>query len=137
VLTWRRSYDTPPPPLDPNDPRCERTDIRYAKLKPEQVPLSECLKDTVERVIPFWNESIAAAIRVGPQSAGGRPRQFDSGPGEVPGQGFRPTSSASTSPMAFRWYTNSTPISRRFATTTWAMPAAAGSRQCRAAQGRA
>ena len=65
VLAWRRSYDTPPPPLDPNDPRCERTDIRYAKLKPEQVPLSECLKDTVDRVLPFWEESMSAAIKTG------------------------------------------------------------------------
>jgi len=65
VLVWRRSYDTPPPPLDPNDPRCERGDIRYAQLAPGQVPLSECLKDTVERVMPFWNESMAPAIRAG------------------------------------------------------------------------
>lgn len=65
VLLWRRSYDTPPPPLDPQDPRCERTDIRYAKLSPGQVPLSECLKDTVERVLPFWHESMAQAIRSG------------------------------------------------------------------------
>ena len=65
VLLWRRSYDTPPPPLDPQDPRCERADIRYAKLGPEQVPLSECLKDTVERVLPFWDEAISGAIRAG------------------------------------------------------------------------
>ena len=63
VLVWRRSYDTPPPALDPNDPRSERGDIRYAKLK--DVPLTECLKDTVERVLPFWNESIAPALRAG------------------------------------------------------------------------
>jgi len=65
VLTWRRSYDTPPPPLDPQDPRCERGDIRYAKLQPGQVPLTECLKDTVDRVLPFWNESMSAAIKSG------------------------------------------------------------------------
>ncbi len=65
VLTWRRSYDTPPPPLEPNDPRSERSDPRYAKLSPEQVPLTECLKDTVARVLPFWNESMAPAIRAG------------------------------------------------------------------------
>ena len=65
VLAWRRSYDTPPPPLDPQDPRCERGDIRYAKLKPGQVPLTECLKDTVDRVLPFWNESMSAAIKSG------------------------------------------------------------------------
>jgi 2,3-bisphosphoglycerate-dependent phosphoglycerate mutase len=65
VLVWRRSYNTPPPPLEPNDPRCERSDVRYAKLAPEQVPLTECLKDTVTRVLPFWNESMAPAIRAG------------------------------------------------------------------------
>jgi 2,3-bisphosphoglycerate-dependent phosphoglycerate mutase len=51
--------------LDANDPRCERTDLRYAGLKPEEVPLTECLKDTVARVLPFWNESMAPAIRAG------------------------------------------------------------------------
>ncbi len=65
VLIWRRSYDTPPPPLEANDPRSERSDVRYAKLAPEQVPLTECLKDTVARVLPFWNESMAPAIRSG------------------------------------------------------------------------
>ena len=65
VLIWRRSYDTPPPLLDPSDPRGQRSDIRYAKLLPEQIPLSECLKDTVERVLPCWNERIAPAILAG------------------------------------------------------------------------
>jgi 2,3-bisphosphoglycerate-dependent phosphoglycerate mutase len=65
VLAWRRSYDTPPPALEPNDPRGQRQDIRYAKLRPEDIPLTECLKDTVARVLPFWNDSIAPAIRSG------------------------------------------------------------------------
>ena len=65
VLVWRRSYDTPPPPLDAADPRSERGDLRYAKLAQEQIPLTECLKDTVARVLPFWNESMAPAIRSG------------------------------------------------------------------------
>ena len=65
VLVWRRSYDTPPPALDPADPRSERGDIRYTRLKPGDVPLTECLKDTVARVLPFWNESMAPAIRAG------------------------------------------------------------------------
>ena len=65
VLVWRRSYDVPPPALEPNDPRSERTDPRYAALAPGQVPLTECLKDTVARVLPFWNESMAPAIRAG------------------------------------------------------------------------
>ncbi len=62
VLIWRRSYDTPPPALEASDPRSERSDVRYAKLLPGQVPLTECLKDTVARVLPFWNERIALAI---------------------------------------------------------------------------
>jgi 2,3-bisphosphoglycerate-dependent phosphoglycerate mutase len=65
VLVWRRSYDTPPPALASDDPRGQRQDPRYAKLMPEQVPLTECLKDTVARVLPFWNEAIAPAIRSG------------------------------------------------------------------------
>jgi len=65
VLVWRRSYDTPPPALAPTDPRCERGDLRYAKVEADQVPLTECLKDTVARVLPFWNESMAPAIRAG------------------------------------------------------------------------
>ena len=65
VLAWRRSYDVPPPPLEPADPRCEKGDLRYARLKPGQVPLTECLKDTVARVMPFWNEALAPALKSG------------------------------------------------------------------------
>ena len=61
VLIWRRSYDTPPPALTAADPRGQRGDIRYARLEPAQVPLTECLKDTVERVLPCWHERIAPA----------------------------------------------------------------------------
>ena len=62
VLVWRRSYDTPPPPLSRDDPRYEGRDPRYAGV---DVPLSECLKDTVERVIPYWESAIAPAVRSG------------------------------------------------------------------------
>ena len=65
VLVWRRSYDTPPPALAPSDARSERNDPRYARLAPEQIPLTECLKDTVERVLPCWNDSLAPALRSG------------------------------------------------------------------------
>jgi 2,3-bisphosphoglycerate-dependent phosphoglycerate mutase len=65
VLVWRRSYDTPPPVLDATDPRSERSDLRYAKLKATDVPLTECLKDTVARVLPMWNEVLAPAIQSG------------------------------------------------------------------------
>ena len=65
VLAWRRSFDVPPPALEPQDSRYEGADRRYAKLSAGQVPLTECLKDTVARVMPFWNESLAPAIRSG------------------------------------------------------------------------
>jgi 2,3-bisphosphoglycerate-dependent phosphoglycerate mutase len=62
VLAWRRSYDTPPPALAKNDERYEGGDPRYAGV---QVPLTECLKDTVARVVPYWEASIAPAVRAG------------------------------------------------------------------------
>jgi 2,3-bisphosphoglycerate-dependent phosphoglycerate mutase len=65
VLIWRRSYDTPPPPLEPGDARCERGDPRYAGLSEAEVPLTECLKDTVARVLPLWHEELAPRIRRG------------------------------------------------------------------------
>ncbi|MGZ5156398.1 MAG: 2,3-diphosphoglycerate-dependent phosphoglycerate mutase [Caldimonas sp.] len=65
VLAWRRSYDVPPPPLAPDDPRSERADRRYQALKDGEVPLTECLKDTVARVLPLWHSTLAPAIRAG------------------------------------------------------------------------
>jgi 2,3-bisphosphoglycerate-dependent phosphoglycerate mutase len=65
VLAWRRSYDVPPPPLAPDDPRSERKDPRYARLSAAQIPLTECLKDTVARVLPLWHEELAPQIARG------------------------------------------------------------------------
>ena len=65
VLIWRRSYDVPPPALAADDPRSERGDLRYATLQPGEVPLTECLKDTVARVLPYWNGELAPRIRQG------------------------------------------------------------------------
>ena len=65
VLVWRRSYDTPPPPLEENDDRTSFNDPRYTSLSKGQIPLTECLKDTVARVMPAWDEEIAPAIRAG------------------------------------------------------------------------
>ena len=65
VHIWRRSYDIRPPLLDPNDPRTSFNDPRYSKLKKEEIPLGECLKDNVARVLPLWEESIAPALRSG------------------------------------------------------------------------
>ena len=65
VHVWRRSYDIRPPALAPDDPRWDGNDPRYKDLKPEEIPLTECLKDTVERFLPLWHETIAPAIREG------------------------------------------------------------------------
>jgi len=65
VLVWRRAYASAPNPLELDDPRHPRFDSRYAKVPADQLPATECLKDTVERVLPIWNESIAPAIRAG------------------------------------------------------------------------
>ena len=65
VLAWRRSYDVPPPALTPDDARCPGGDPRYRGLASSQVPLTECLKDTVARVLPYWNQAIAPDIRAG------------------------------------------------------------------------
>lgn len=65
VHDWRRSYDIPPPPLTPDDPRHPAGDPRYARLAAKELPLTECLRDTVARVTPYWNETIAASIRSG------------------------------------------------------------------------
>jgi 2,3-bisphosphoglycerate-dependent phosphoglycerate mutase len=67
VLVWRRSYDTPPPALEETDDRASFNDPRYAGLPKQQIPLTECLKDTVARVMPVWDEEIAPAIRAGKQ----------------------------------------------------------------------
>jgi 2,3-bisphosphoglycerate-dependent phosphoglycerate mutase len=65
VLIWRRAYAIAPNPISDDDPRHPRFDKRYSKVAPENLPATECLKDTVARVLPFWNESIAPAIRAG------------------------------------------------------------------------
>jgi 2,3-bisphosphoglycerate-dependent phosphoglycerate mutase len=65
VKIWRRSYDIPPPALTPEDERFPGKDPRYADLKPAELPLTECLKDTVERFLPYWHGTIAPAIRAG------------------------------------------------------------------------
>jgi 2,3-bisphosphoglycerate-dependent phosphoglycerate mutase len=65
VLVWRRSYDTPPPALEASDERTSFGDPRYAALPEASIPLTECLKDTVERVLPCWNDEIAPAIKAG------------------------------------------------------------------------
>jgi len=65
VLVWRRAYATAPDPLPDGDPRLAQNDPRYASLRPDQIPRTECLRDTVARVVPYWNEAIAPAVRNG------------------------------------------------------------------------
>lgn len=65
VKIWRRSYDTPPPALTPDDERFPGRDRRYASLAPGEVPLAESLKDTVARFLPYWHETVVPAIRAG------------------------------------------------------------------------
>lgn len=65
VLIWRRSYDTPPPALEESDERYPGNDPRYASLSPKELPLTECLKDTVARVLPYWNDKIVPDIKAG------------------------------------------------------------------------
>ena len=73
VKIWRRSYDIPPPALEETDPRYPGKDPRYRELSKQQLPLTECLKDTVDRVLPCWNEVIAPSIRVGKAGCRSRP----------------------------------------------------------------
>jgi 2,3-bisphosphoglycerate-dependent phosphoglycerate mutase len=65
VKIWRRSYDIPPPPLDPNDPRQPRFDPRYANVDPAWLPSSESLKDTLARVLPYWETRVVPNLRAG------------------------------------------------------------------------
>ena len=65
VLVWRRSYADPPPPLTPDDPRYPAHDRRYADVPRAQLPLTESLKDTVARFLPYWHERIAPEVRAG------------------------------------------------------------------------
>ncbi len=65
VFQWRRSWDIPPPPIEPDDPRSAVTDRRYAGLARSNLPRGESLKDTTARVVPFWTEAISPALRSG------------------------------------------------------------------------
>jgi 2,3-bisphosphoglycerate-dependent phosphoglycerate mutase len=65
VLVWRRSYDVPPPALEPSDPRYPGSDPRYRDLSPAELPLTECLKDTVARFLPYWHDTIVPSLREG------------------------------------------------------------------------
>lgn len=65
VKIWRRSYDTPPPPMEESDPRHPKHDLRYKNVDPKMLPKCESLKDTVARFLPLWNQELAPAIKSG------------------------------------------------------------------------
>jgi len=65
VKIWRRSYDIPPPPIEPDDPRHSSHDPRYADLGPDELPRTESLKDTVARFLPYWHDTVAPSIAAG------------------------------------------------------------------------
>ena len=65
VFAWRRSYDTPPPPLEPDDPRHPSHDSRYDDVDPEELPATECLADVVDRLMPYWHAEIAPDLLEG------------------------------------------------------------------------
>ena len=67
ILQWRRSYDIAPPALDRADARFPGNDRRYAALAPNEIPFAECLKDTVARFLPYWNQTIAPQVKAGKQ----------------------------------------------------------------------
>ena len=67
VKIWRRSYDTPPPPLGLDDPRHPRFDPRYATLPPDLLPATECLKDVVARMLPYWHDHVCVDLLEGRQ----------------------------------------------------------------------
>jgi 2,3-bisphosphoglycerate-dependent phosphoglycerate mutase len=62
VQIWRRSYDIPPPPMEYDDPRHPRFDPRYRDLKPSEIPATESLKETVERIVPYWQDDISIKL---------------------------------------------------------------------------
>ena len=85
-MTWRRSYDVPPPPLDDSDPLSPASDPRYALLPPELLPRTECLKDVLERMLPYWYDVDRARPGRGQDGAGRRARQLAAGAGQAPGR---------------------------------------------------
>jgi 2,3-bisphosphoglycerate-dependent phosphoglycerate mutase len=64
-MTWRRSYDTPPPPIDDGDEYSQSGDVRYADLPPELLPRTECLADVIDRMLPYWYDAVVPDLRAG------------------------------------------------------------------------
>lgn len=66
-MLWRRSFDVPPPEIDPNNKFAQNQDLRYRELPPEAIPLTECLKDVIVRMMPYWQDNIVPQLKVGKQ----------------------------------------------------------------------
>ena len=107
VQVWRRSYDVPPPALEPDDPRYPGRDPRYATLSKDELPLTECLKDTVARFLPYWHDDDRARTSR-PASACSSPRTATACGRWSSTSTTSPTrrSSSSTSRPASRWSTS-------------------------------
>ena len=86
VKLWRRSFDVPPPALTPDDQRHPRHDPRYATLHPGYLPATECLKDTIDRFLPWAQENIGPAVRSGSQCARRGSRQYPARVDQVCGE---------------------------------------------------
>ena len=96
VKIWRRSYDVPPPPITADNAFNPNDDVRYADLPPELVPLSECLADVVDRMLPYWFDSIVPDLARRPVGAGRRPRQLTPGARQAPRRASPTTRSPSS-----------------------------------------
>ena len=82
-MLWRRSFDIPPPPLDDADEFSQAGDPRYADLG-DEMPRTECLKDVIARMLPYWDAEIVPDLRAGQDRAGRRPRQQPARAGQAP-----------------------------------------------------
>ena len=89
VLVWRRSYSTPPPALVPGDERHPAGDPRYAGLTGDELPLTECLRDTVERFLPFWHQRLVPELKAGRRLLIAAPRELLAGAGQAPRRHLR------------------------------------------------
>ena len=109
VHVWRRSYDTPPPPIEPGSEFDVSSDPRYAHLPPEDLPRAECLKDVLERALPYWVDGIVADLLAGACTLVAAHGNSLRAPWSTSTGSATTTSPTSTSPPATRSSTSSTP----------------------------
>ena len=111
-MLWRRSYDVPPPPIDDDDEFSQAGDPRYADLG-DEMPRTECLKDVVARLLPYWETEIAADLRAGQTVLVAAHGNCCARSSSTSTASATRTSPASTSRPACRWSTSSTTTSGR------------------------